>query len=233
MYSHGLIRFRCDFFLLLTGRWQLNLSFQAHSSRWKIFWVFHLGFVLYEKDNTLSLKGLPSESMVCAQERLFLLWIFSPRKHNQHAKFGWKCSDHSQMKWINLCILIHDAVYSEACSVLGRWEARAVNLLASQQGPHPSPPYPPLPPVPPPALLLTEQERFLAVLVLGAEAQPLSASDGDGQFSTSALAPEQTLPDWATREQQRRFTPLLLHCRKQTQECSSACLKLGSLCTFY
>lgn len=138
MYSHGLIRFRCDFFLLLTGRWQLNLSFQALSRRWKIFLFFHLGFVLYEKDNTLFFKGFAS----CIPKKGYFCCVFSPRKHNQHAKSGWKCSYHSQTKRINLFILVNDdLLWSLLCSgKRGSKGSCRVNLLAPQQGPHPSPP---------------------------------------------------------------------------------------------
>lgn len=72
MYSHDLIRFRCDFFLLLTGRWQI-FTFRFTQRGGKYF-----DFFIHEKHNTLFLKGLPSESIMYSQETLFLLCFCPP-----------------------------------------------------------------------------------------------------------------------------------------------------------
>lgn len=245
MYSHDLIRSRSDFFLLLTGRWQLNLPFQTHTRRWKIFVSFIWGLCYMKKIITYVLKGLPCESMVYSQEILFLLCFITPERTTNMPNLVRNAQIEAKLSGL-LCLFWLMMLCSETCSVLGRGDARAAVewtcwLYHHRKG-H-TPVHPLLTPLPPPALAVPCRTwAFLSHAALGAEgeAQPLATWDGDGQFSTSALASEQTLPDWATREWQGRFTSLPLHWRKQThtgltetQECFLACLKLGSLSIFY
>lgn len=126
--------------------WQVTVKSPLSDSHNEVenICFFHLRFVLYEKDNNLCFKGFAMWKHGVFPRKIIFAVFYYPRKNNQHAKSGWKCSDRSQTKWITLFILVNDAVlWNLLCSgKRGCKGSCGVNLLAlpPQEGPHPNPP---------------------------------------------------------------------------------------------